>query len=197
MEILYPSDLSDNEYKIIESDIPKAKRCGRPRTVNVRSVINGIFYLLKTGCQWRMLPKEFPPWNTVYDHFRRFNQRGVWQQALDALNQQSRRRQGKLRHPAYTIIDSQSVKTQYASDQRGVDAGKKSRAVNAILSPTRWGTYSASSCMRPIITIPPKGSACVCKLSINIPPSAPSPPIKAIQAPPWLLSKTGSTDAST
>ena len=82
-----------------------------------------------------MLPKEFPPWNTVYDHFRRFNQRGVRQQALDALNQQSRRRHGKWRYPSYAILDSQSVKTQYASDERGFDAGKKSRAVNAISSP--------------------------------------------------------------
>ena len=89
-----------------------------------RDIVNAILYVVQGGIQWRMLPKEFPPWNTVYDHFRRFNQRGVWQQALDALNQQSRRRHGKWRHPSYAIIDSQSVKTQYASDERGVDAGK-------------------------------------------------------------------------
>jgi putative transposase len=72
-----------------------------------------------------MLPKKFPPLGTVYDHFRRLNQRGVWQQALDALTQQSRRRQGRHRHPSYAIVDSQSVKTQYASDERGIDGGKK------------------------------------------------------------------------
>ena len=194
---MYPSDLTDEEWHLIEPFFQRPDPRGNQGKHAKRDIVNAMLYVVQGGIQWRMLPKEFPPWNTVYDHFRRFNQRGVWQQALDALNQQSRRRQGKLRHPSYAIIDSQSGKTQYASDQRGVDAGKKSRAVNAILSPTRWGTYSASSCMRPIFTIPPKGSACVCKLSINIPPSAPSPPIKAIEAPPWLLSKTGSTDAST
>jgi putative transposase len=90
-----------------------------------------------------MLPKEFPPWATVYDHFRWLNQRGVWQQALDALIQQSRRRQGRHVHPSCAIIDSQSVKTQYASDERGIDGGKKSKGVNATSSRICSAIYSA------------------------------------------------------
>ena len=72
-----------------------------------------------------MLPLDFPPWDTVYEHYRRWNQRGVWEQALDALNEQARQKQGKNEHPTYVLIDSQSVKTQYASHDRGIDGGKK------------------------------------------------------------------------
>ena len=111
MEILYPGDLSDNEYEIIERYIPKAKRGGRPRTVNVRSVINGIFYLLKTGCQWRMLPREYPPWGTVHYYFRQWRLSGDWHKIHKVLRKQVRVSVGKNEHSSVGIIDSQSIKT--------------------------------------------------------------------------------------
>ena len=111
MEILYPSDLSDYEYEIIESYIPKAKQGGRPRTVNVRSVMNGIFYLLKTGCQWRMLPREYSPWGTVHYYFRQWRLSGDWNKIHKVLRKQVRVSVGKNEHSSVGIIDSQSIKT--------------------------------------------------------------------------------------
>ena len=122
---MYPSDLSDAEWQLIEPFFRRPDPRGNQGKHAKRDIINAILYVVYGGIQWRMLPKEFPPWGTVYDHFRRLNQRGVWQQALEALNQHSRRRQGRHLHPSYAIIDSQSVKTQYASDERGIDGGKK------------------------------------------------------------------------
>jgi putative transposase len=87
-------------------------------------IINTILYVVYGGIQWRMLPKEFPPWNTVYDHFRRLNQRSVWQQALDALNQHSRRRQGRHLHPSYAIIDSQSIATMASTKRMSTSKAK-------------------------------------------------------------------------
>ena len=85
-----------------------------------------------------MLPLDFPPWDTVYDHYRRWNQRGVWEQALDALNARARHKQGKHKPPTYVWVDSQSVKSQYASQDRGTDEKKRSKAVNALWPPIRW-----------------------------------------------------------
>lgn len=107
----YKSDLSDRQWRIIEPLIPGAKPGGHPRTVNITEVVNGIFYVLKTGCSWEMLPHDLPPPSTVYYYFRRFERQGVWQQ----MNRQLRRqvRQGMGRHilPHAASADSQSVKT--------------------------------------------------------------------------------------
>jgi putative transposase len=125
--LMYPSDLNDAEWQLIEPFFQRSDPRGNKGKHAKRDIINAILYVVYGGIQWRMLPKEFPPWGTVYDHFRRLNKRGVWQQALDALNQHSRSRQGRHLHPSYAIIDSQSVKTQYASDERGIDGGKKNQ----------------------------------------------------------------------
>jgi putative transposase len=103
---MYPSNLSDAEWQLIEPFFQRPDPRGNQGKHAKRAIINAILYVVYGGIQWRMLPKEFPPWATVYDHFRRLNQRGVWQQALDALTQQSRRRQGRHVHPSYAIIDS-------------------------------------------------------------------------------------------
>ena len=79
-----------------------------------------------------MLPHDFLPWQSVYDHYRRWNQRGVWQEVLGVLHSCTRLKQGKTPSPSYAIVDSQSVKTQYASKERGIDGGKKSKGLNAI-----------------------------------------------------------------
>ncbi len=107
----YKSDLTDEEWLFIEPLIPPAKSGGHPRTVNMREIVNAIFYLLRTGCSWEMLPHDFPPYSTVYYYFRRWQKRGVWQKINQALRQQVRQQSGKKAEPSAAIVDSQSVKT--------------------------------------------------------------------------------------
>ena len=99
---------------------------GNRRKYPIRLMLNAIFYLVKTGCQWRQLPKDFPYWKSVYSYYRRLCQQGVWEQALDELNQKHRQKKGKKLKPSYAIIDAQSVKTVFGGEQRGFDGGKKS-----------------------------------------------------------------------
>ncbi len=121
----YPSDLTDEEWALIAPFFDRPDPRGNPGRYEKRDVVNAILYVLKGGIPWRMMPLDFPPWDTVYDHFRRWNKRGVWEQALDFLNEQARLKQGKKPQPTYALLDSQSVKTQYASQDRGTDGGKK------------------------------------------------------------------------
>ncbi len=107
----YPTDLSDAEWAIAEPLIPPAKSGGRKRTTNVREVLNAIFYLLRTGCAWRMLPHDFPNWNTVYTYFRNWRKDGTWQMLNDALRRDVRTQAGREAEPSAAILDSQSVKT--------------------------------------------------------------------------------------
>jgi len=87
--------------------------------------MNAIFYVVKSGCQWRMLPKDFPCWQTVYTHYSRLCERGTWEKILDKLNQLNREQKGKSKDPTYALVDSQSVKTVYRGKKRGFDGGKK------------------------------------------------------------------------
>lgn len=121
----YPSDLSDQEWELIAHCFDRPDPRGNPGKFEKREVVNAILYVLKGGIPWRMMPHDFPPWDTVYDHFRRWNDRGVWALALAYLNKKARQKQGRTQTPSYALIDSQSTKTIYASYERGTDGGKK------------------------------------------------------------------------
>jgi putative transposase len=107
----YPTDVTDAQWKLIEPLIPAAKPGGRPRTLDMREVINAIFYLVRSGCTWRMLPHDFPPWGTAHWYYRRWRLDGTWQKLHNALQVQVREQAGRQASPSAAIIDSQTVKT--------------------------------------------------------------------------------------
>jgi putative transposase len=107
----YSSDLTDAQWRKIEPLIPPAKPGGRPRTVNMREILNGIWYVLRSGCAWRLMPHDLPTWSTVYDYFRKFRLSGVWHLIHDILRNRVRQKDGREKSPSAAIIDSQSVKT--------------------------------------------------------------------------------------
>ena len=110
----YPTDLTDAQWALIEPLLPPAKsgpQGGRPRTVDLREVLNGIFYFLKSGGDWRLLPHDLPPWGTVHYYYRRWRLEGVWQDIHDTLRAQVRTAAGREATPSAAIVDSQSVKT--------------------------------------------------------------------------------------
>jgi putative transposase len=107
----YPSDVSDAEWALLEPLLPTWSGHGRRPTVGRREIVNAIFYVLRTGCQWRYLPQEFPNWNTVYWYFARWVEDGTWEQVNDALRRKLRVQRGRDPEPSAAILDSQSVKT--------------------------------------------------------------------------------------
>lgn len=107
----YPTDLSDKEWDVIKHLVPDAKPGGRPEAYPKREILNAIFYLLRSGCSWRMLPHDLPPWRIVYHYFRQWRLDGTWQVMHDLLRGDVRVAAGKHRQPSAGVIDSQSVKT--------------------------------------------------------------------------------------
>lgn len=121
----YPTDLSDKQWKLLETIIPPPELFGRKRQVDLREIINALCYLARAGCQWRMLPERFPPWQTVYYYFRKWRESEFFVSLNHALRKLVRIQTGKKEDPSAAIIDAQSVKTDEQAESMGYDAGKK------------------------------------------------------------------------
>jgi putative transposase len=126
----YGSDLTDEEWEIIMPVFTCANKGRHFQKHNKRELVNAVRYISKTGCQWRLLPKEYPSYKTVSSFYVRAMKSGLWEEMMDLLVQKTRLNAGRSVDPSYGLIDSQSVKTTSASKERGFDGGKKSRAAN-------------------------------------------------------------------
>src|SRR5215471_12484434 len=137
----YPTDLTDTQWTVLAPLIPAAKPGGRPRTTDLREVVNAILYSLRSGCQWRMLPTDFPPYQTVYHYFWAWRRAGVWERMHDSLRGDLREASGRTREPSAGIIDSQTVK----STEKGGSEAMMVASACAGASATSWSMSSGCS----------------------------------------------------
>jgi putative transposase len=138
----YPTDLSDKEWDLIQHLVPDAKAGGRPEAYPKRDILNAIFYLLRSGCSWRMLPHDLPPWRIVYHYFRQWRLDGTWQVMHDLLRGDVRAASGKQRQPSAGVIDTQSVKTTEKGGSKAMMLASRSRGASAISSSIPSGCCS-------------------------------------------------------
>lgn len=132
--LVYPSDLTDEQWALLEPMLPPPKPGGRPRSNSLRTIINGIFYLVRSGCSWRMLPRDFGPWGTVHFYYWTFRTNGLWEKIHDTLREEVRHKAGRKRTPSAAILDSQSIKTTEKGGSMAMTQAKRLTAANAICS---------------------------------------------------------------
>ena len=135
----YTTDLTDTEWNLISYCFPKPAATGRPRKHSCRELLNAIFYLLRTGCQWRNLPKDLPPWPTVYGYFRRWESSGLIAVIHTHLREHIRVLEGRQRQPTAGIVDSQSVKAARRAERAVTTRARRSTDASDTFSWARWG----------------------------------------------------------
>ena len=123
----YKTDLSNKQWDFMKDLFVRQKTVGRPRIINERSVLNGILYIVKTGCQWDMLPNDFPPKSTVFYYFQKWCLDGTWEKVMQRLTKLSRVQSGRKPNPTYALIDSKSVQAANKCESKGIDGGKKNQ----------------------------------------------------------------------